>query len=232
VTSLLHDPAAAELAAPHEHRHLVGEAREERRLLERRVTAPDDGHLASAEEEPVAGRAGAHAAPAELLLRLQPEPQGRCARGDDDGVGAVLGVADPDPERTGREVDAGRIALEDRGAESLRLVAELLHQVRPLDAIGESGVVLDVGRDHQLAHRDVAGDHERREVGASGVDGGREAGRPGADDGDLVVEDVGAFLAHGVGRSRARWDGGGHLGISLPPGHRAGVPPRCGFRPT
>ena len=132
----------------------------------------------------------------------------------------------------GRDEKSTRVASRSRmvGAESLRLLAELLHQLRTLDALGEAGVVLDVGGDHQLPHRHVARDHERLEVGPSGVDGGGEAGRPGADDRDLAAGGIGTFVAHVVGRSRTRGDGGGHLGISLPPGRRAGVAPRCGFR--
>ena len=80
----------------------------------------------------------------------------------------------------------------------------LRHQLRALDAIGEAGVVLDVGGDHELAHRHVAGDDERLEVGARGVDGGGEAGRAGADDHDLR-----AMPASVVGRRRGCPSSGG-----------------------
>ena len=164
--TVLHDLAAAELVAADEHGDLVGEAGQEGRLLEGGVAAADDGDLAAAEEEAVAGGAGAHAAAAELLLRRQSQPQGRCAGGDDDGVGEVLVLADPDAERARAEVDAGGVLLEDVAPKRVRLLAELLHQLRPLDAVGEAGVVLDVRGDHELAHRHVAGDDERLEVGA------------------------------------------------------------------
>ena len=178
VSAVLHDLAAAELATTHQHGDLVGEAREEGRLLERRVAAAHDRDVSAAEEEPVAGRARAHAAAAERLFGGQAQPQGRCARRNDDGIGAVLDLADPDPERAFTEVDLGRIALHQRGAESLGLLAEHLHQLRALDTLRETGVVLHVGGDHQLTHRNVAGDHERLEVGPRGIDGGGQPGRP------------------------------------------------------
>ena len=81
----------------------------------------------------------------------------------------------------------------------------------------EAGVVLDVGGDHQLAHRDVAGDHEWLEVRARRVDGGGQAGRPGADDGDAPMALVGLRLVRAAGRG---WDGGGHwrsVYVSIPP---------------
>ena len=55
------------VAAVHD-RDLRGHAREVVGLLHRRVAAADHHELAVAEEEAVAGGAGAHAAPAELLL--------------------------------------------------------------------------------------------------------------------------------------------------------------------
>ena len=106
-----------------------------RRLLERGVAAADDGDLAAAEEEAVAGGAGGDAATAELLLGWQAEPQRGRAGGDDDRVGAVLVLADPDPERPLAEVDRVASRLDACvGAEALGLLAELLHQLRPLDA--------------------------------------------------------------------------------------------------
>ena len=60
----------------------------------------------------------------------------------------------------------------------------------PWMPIREARIVLDVGGDHQLAHRHVAGDHEGLEIGASGIDGGGQPRRPGADDDDPAVPSV------------------------------------------
>jgi hypothetical protein len=54
-----------------------------------------------------------------------------------------------------------------------------VHQLGAEDALGEAGVVLDVGGDGELAARAGALEHERREVGAGGVERGGVAGRAG-----------------------------------------------------
>ena len=190
--AVLHDLAAAERLAPHEHRHLRGEAGQEERLLQRGVAAAHHGDLPVAEEEAVAGGAGAHPAAAELLLGLQAEPQCGGAGGDDHGIGLVLVVAHPEPMRALAEVDPGHVLVEQLAAEALGLVAEELHQLRPLDARGEAGVVLHVRGDHQLAERRVAGEDDRLQVRAGRVDGGGQAGGPGPDDRELVMAGIGA----------------------------------------
>src|SRR5699024_2097706 len=58
---------------------------------------------------------------------------------------------------------------------------------RPLDGVGEAGVVLDVGGDGQLPAGLGAGDHERFEHGAGGIDGGGVSGGVGTDDDGLGV---------------------------------------------
>ena len=68
------------------------------------------------------------------------------------------------------------VVVEDLGAEALGLLLHLRHEVGTLDALGEAGEVLDVGRVHQLATRlDRARDDQRLEVRASRVDGRRVA---------------------------------------------------------
>ena len=102
-------------------------------------------------------------------------------------------VADADLERPLAEVDRGDLLGEELGAEALGLLAELDHQLRAHDPVGEAGEVLDVGGEHQLpagligGARRLALDDERLQVGARRVDGGGEAGRAGADDDDVVV---------------------------------------------
>ena len=70
-------------------------------------------------------------------------------------------------------------------AEALRLLAEAVHELRPVDALGEARVVLDLAGEHQLAAGRGARDDDGLEVGARRVDGGGEAGRARADDEDL-----------------------------------------------
>ena len=163
------------------------EARQVGRLLEGGVPAADDGDLAVLEEEPVAGRAGRHAAAAEPRLAVEAEPQRRRAGGDDDGLGAVFGAACPDPERALREVDPVDVDVDHLRPEALGLGAHRGHQLGALDAVLEARVVLDVAGEHQLAAGRRAGEHDRLEVGPCGVDRGGQAGGAGADDHDLGV---------------------------------------------
>ena len=178
----LHDLAGPELVAAVEEVDLRGEAGQVERLLDGRVAAPDHGDRLVAEEEAVAGGARRDAVSAEPLLGRQAEPDRRGAGRDDDGLAAVLGAARPRPEGAAGEVDAVGVDVDDARPEALGLLAEAEHQLRALDPFGEARVVLDVGRDHQLAAGLVAGQDDRRQVGAGGVDGGGQAGRARADD--------------------------------------------------
>ena len=86
-----------------------------------------------------------------------------------------------------RQVDGVGVGGDEPGAEALGLLAEPRHQLGAHDAVGEAGVVLDVGGEHELAAGGEALDDERREVRARGVDGRGQTGGAGADDDDLVV---------------------------------------------
>src|SRR4029450_7190411 len=93
-----------------------------------------------------------------------------------------------------REVDARRVLDVGARAEALRLLLEALHHLGPRDRLGEARVVLDVGRQHQLAAGHEAGDHDRIQLRARAVNGGGPAGRAAADDDE----------AHVLGRKRGR----------------------------
>ena len=186
-----HDLRRAELvAAVHEH-DLGGEAREERRLLHRRVAAADDDHALVAEERGVADGAVADAAALQRALAGQAELARRGAGRDDDRAGAVLLLADVDLVRRLGEVDVGDVVGDELRAEALGLRAHLAHQLRAEDAVAEAGVVVDVGGDHELAAGLEALDAERLQVRAGGVQGRRVAGGAAADDDDV------AQVAHG-----------------------------------
>src|SRR5262249_37312224 len=80
------------------------------------------------------------------------------------------------------------------------------------DAVGVAGVVLDVGRDRQLAAGLEALEEERLQVRARGVDGGGVAGGAGADDEDVTD------LVHGGEGALARSIWGGRAGRVGSPG--------------
>src|SRR6266545_1519791 len=170
---LLHDLRRAQLVAPVDEVHLGRVLREERRLLDGGVASAHHRDLDAAEEEAVAGRAGGHALAAVLALGGEAEPLGRGARGHHHRVGRVELVVLPHMEGPPREIDAGHVAEQVARPEALRLLLHLLHELRPEDALGEPGVVLDIARDGELAAGLKALEQERREVRAGGVERGR-----------------------------------------------------------
>ncbi len=92
------------------------------------------------------------------------------------------------------ELQRHDVVVEHLGAEALGLGLHLGHEVGPLDAVGEPGEVLDLGRVHEVAAGfDGARDDEGLEVGSGSVDGGRVSGRARSDDDD--VTHVCAFLS-------------------------------------
>ena len=177
-----HDLGRAEVLAAVNDCHLVGELRQERRLLHRRVAAADDHDLLLPEERRVADGAVRDAAALQPPLGVELELPGVRAGGHDDRLGAVLLVADVDAERTLGEVDAGDVVGDELGAEALGLAPEVLHHLGPEDAFHVAGVVLDVARDHQLTAPLEAFDHERLEICAGSVERGRVPGRTASDD--------------------------------------------------
>ena len=153
----------------HDH-DLVGELRQEGRLLHRGVAAADHDDALAAEEGGVAGGAVRDAAALQLALRLEADLARLGAGRDDDGVRLVLLVAQEHAvravDRVVGELDAGDVVRHQLRAEARRLLAELDHQLGPHDALGEAGVVVDVGRDHQLSAVLEALEHQRRQVAA------------------------------------------------------------------
>jgi hypothetical protein len=205
---LLHDLAGPQgVAAVHEV-DLAREAGEEGGLLQRAVAAADDRDVLVAEEEPVAGGAPGDAAAGQLLLTGDAELAVGRAHRQHDGLGVVGVAVDLDDLRVGGEVHLGDVVGDQLGAEALGLLAQVVHQLRAHDAVGEAGEVLDVGRVHQRpAGGDGALEHQRRQVGAREVDGRRVAGRAGAHD---------DRLADGLRSLRGGGDGGaGAHGVPL-----------------
>src|SRR6185369_7331682 len=64
-------------------------------------------------------------------------------------------------------------AVHELGAEILRLLLHVLHQVRAVNALRKSWEVFDQRGERELPASLVTADHERLEVGSRGVDGGR-----------------------------------------------------------
>src|SRR5213080_1990962 len=189
--ALLHDLGGAELIAPVQHvdaRRVLGEVR---RLLHRRVAAADHGQLLVLEEEAVAGGARRYAVAHEPLLGGEPEELRARAGRDDEGLGAVELVADREPEGPARQVHRRHVAVDEVRPEAAGLLLEHLHQLGAEDALREARVVLDVGRDGELAAGLRALDDRRPEVGARRVERRGEPGGAGAQDEHAVTDRVG-----------------------------------------
>ena len=190
---------------------LGGEPGQEGRLLHRGVASPDHRDVLIAEEEAVAGGAGGQAVAHQLDLAVESQHERLGPGGHDHGPSPqgrlrCAGVAGPDAVGLGREVHPGGLHGVDLGTEPDGLLPEPLHQLRAHHALGEAGIVLDVGGEHELAAGLVAGrarlafEHHRREVGPGRVDGRGEPGRAGADYGyfhRVVGAAVEAHLSRG-----------------------------------
>jgi hypothetical protein len=168
---------------------------EEARLLHRGVTAADDEQRLVAEhgQRTVAHRARRHALLPELVVARARDVialGGRSGR-DDQRVGLAFLLLGPVPERPLRQVDAiDRLGVDSR-AEPHGLRAKPLAQLGALDAVGEAGEVLDVGRGGELsAGCDAAGEkafeQHRREVRACCVDRGGVGSGTATNDDDVL----------------------------------------------
>ena len=186
-----HDRRRAELLPPVDDDDPAREAGDEQRLLHRRVATADDDHDLVPEERRIAGRAVRDAASLQQPLGLEPELARARAGGDDHRLRPVLVVADPHAKGPLGEVHARDVVGDERRPEPLGLAAEVLHHRRPHDAVGVARVVLDVGRDHQLAAPVEPLDHERIEVGSGGVE------RSGVPRGSTADHDDVAHVGHG-----------------------------------
>src|SRR5262249_19734375 len=116
-----------------------------------------------------------------LLARLSEELRARPGS-DDERLRPVLVGAYHHLEGAARQIDRGHVAVDVAGAEARRLLLEDLHELGAEYAVGEAGIVLDVGGDGELPARLGALDHGGLEVGARGIDRGGEPRRAGAED--------------------------------------------------
>src|SRR6266568_2230847 len=181
-----HDLRSAELVAAVDEVDSACELREKRRLFQRRIASADHGNLLPAEEKTVAGRAGRNAISQELALRLEPQHSRGSARGDNQRSGCISFFSGSDGKRPTSQIHFCHRARLELRAESLRLLAHMLDQVGPEDAVRKAREILDHGGQPELSARFVAVNHQRLQVGAGRVNGGRQSGAPAADN-DYVV---------------------------------------------
>ena len=184
-----HDRRGAELVAAVHDLHLGGELAEEDRLLHGRVAAADDQRRLVAEEGGVARGAIGDATAAELLLARDPELAVLGAHRKDHRAGPILVVAHVDLVHAAGlvgELDPRGLVGQEPRAEALGLVAELLHELRAHDPLGEAWVVLHVGGLLEQPAPEEPLDDEGLEVGARCVERCRVPGGAGSDDDDVL----------------------------------------------
>ena len=155
--ALLHDPRGAQLVAAVHDRHLGREPGEEERLFERGVAAADDRDLLAAEEEPVAGGARRDSRGPSSRASPGTDERERRARPDARMTASAMSVGSSsvaEPEENG-VAERSSAASPWRRAGPRRSAAPG-PRIRPMRsgpriAVDEAGVVLDLGREHQLA---------------------------------------------------------------------------------
>src|SRR5258706_469518 len=80
------------------------------------------------------------------------------------------------------QVHAFDLLHPERRGEALGLLAHQVHQLRSQDALGEAGIVFDVGGDGELPAGLQSFQDQRGEIGAGEIDRRGAAGGAGADD--------------------------------------------------
>ena len=203
---ILQDAFGAQFVAPMNERHLAGEIGEEQRFLDGRIAAADHDHLAVAIEEPIAGCASRNAETLEMLLRGNAQPLGLRARADDQRIAGVdLARIALEPEGALAKPDLGNVVGDDLGPDMGRLRLHLLHEPRALDDIGKTWIILDIGRDGELAAGLDALNQQRFQHRARGINGRRISRRPRPQDQDADMTGLHENLQFAIGDNIAHF---------------------------
>src|SRR5207249_2428274 len=151
--SVLHDLARAELVSTMDDRDALAELREVKAVLHCRVAAANNDDVEAFEEEPIADCACTYSPAFQSLLVGEPEVL--CIRPcrNDHRTRLVHTVGCPDLERPLGEINPSHVVVHEVRLEPFGLLTPELHELRALDAFRETGIVLDVGRDHELTAR-------------------------------------------------------------------------------
>lgn len=181
-----HDLGRPQFVAPVHEIDFGGEPGEIRGLLTGGVAAADHHERLVAKHRQGAVTGGAVGDPffLELGLAFQSEMPVAGAAGDNHRLRLDLLAVDREFERLAAEIDRlNRAAKLDLRPETLGLLLHLHHQLRAVDALRESGEILNDTRRGEQPARHGAGEHQRLEVGAGGVNCGSQSGtaRPNND---------------------------------------------------
>jgi hypothetical protein len=212
--ALHHDVGGAEGVATVHEEDLRSETGQEEGFLAGGIAAADDRHRDVAVERTVAGRAGGDAIAAVVFLFARDTQEtGRSARGDDDGLGFIGGLATDELLHGTREIDRLDAVPSETGAEALGLALHVHDQLIAIHAMDETREVFDLGGRGQLAARLAAFEHQGAQASTGGVDGGSEAGAAGTEDNNVFSHGDGFIL-----RPPSQRQGGKASREQVPPG--------------
>src|SRR5207245_10676976 len=135
--------------------------REKARLLQRGAAAHGHGGREALEEATVTDRASAHPSALEAFFVWQSEVLRVRAGRNDHGAALMHSVGGPDFQWALREIHLRDVVVDELRLEAFGLFPPELHELGALDALRETGIILDVRCDHVLSTRDRAGDDVR-----------------------------------------------------------------------
>src|SRR5271155_355724 len=184
-----HDFGGAEFVAAVDEVGLASVASQKVGFFHRGIAAANDGDGFLTEKIAVAGCAGGNAAADQFTLAGEAQQARGGAGGNNQRLRFVGFFAGSDLERTLREVHFIYGSGFELRAESLRLLAHIFDELRPHNAVGEAGVVLDVRGERELTALLVAVNHQGLQIGARGVDCSGEPGAATADNDNVVHSD-------------------------------------------
>ena len=194
--SLLHNLGGAESVAAVHQVHLGCEGGQEESLLQGGVATADHGNFLVFEEEAIAGGAPGNAITGETILALDVELTHLRTGGHDDGLGQVYRtVCGVNLLHVAGQLDLVDVLVANVGAETLSLLANVVHKLGALNTLDESGEVFHLGGVHEgAAGGERAGEEDRLQAGTCSVDCGGVAGGAGTHDDDVVDRRVGFYL--------------------------------------
>jgi hypothetical protein len=176
--ALQHDFGGAEGSRRCSSVTFVAKRREESASSMAESPPPTTAISLSRKEEAVAGGAARHAVADQRLFAGQAQPARARARGHNQRA-RVISPVEVCSGWDARPLDPSHQVRLIGGAEARRLLLHVLDQLRPLDAVGPAGKVLDQRGDGELAAGLVALQNQRFHPGARGVERRRQSGAAG-----------------------------------------------------
>src|SRR4029077_10859169 len=164
-----HDFGGAKIVPAVNQMDFAGISRKKVGLFHGGIAAADYGDGLAAEKIAIASRAGGKAMADQFFFAFQPQQAARSPGGDDQSRRFIGIFSGDDLERALADVDFGYSSGFELRAEFLRLLAHVFDELRPHDAVGEPGIILNVGSEGKLAAGLVPVQNERFQVGARSV---------------------------------------------------------------